>query len=161
MTKEDVKNYIAKWYGQFCNFDNAYGCQCKDLFSQYNHDLVGAPYIVGNPIDLWNHTPAVLLRFYTKIPNSLTFIPKLGDVVIITAGATGHIGICVEGGWLTYKSLDQNFPGDIGLKTIPVPLRAGAKDKATGFPCQFVKHSCSVWATSYRLLGVFRPKSLV
>ena len=138
MTTQDVQNFFNKWNGKYLDADGAYGYQCKDVFSQYNKDLVKAPYIVGNPIVLWNSPPSTLLKYYTKIPNTITGVPKMGDVIIFNTGVTGHISICTNAAnmfWFT--SFDQNWP--------------------SGSKCHYVSHNYIF----PKVVGWFRPKSLV
>jgi hypothetical protein len=130
-----IYELFNKWNGRYNDYDKHFGPQCKDLFSQYNNDIVKAPYIVGNPIVLWNNynNLPTLKKYYTKIPNTLTFIPKLGDVGIFNFGSTGHIVIHSQSAnmfWFT--SFEQNYP--------------------TGSPCHFQSHNY------LRYMGVLRPK---
>ena len=130
-----IYEFFNKWNGRYNNYDNWGGFQCKDVFSQYNNDIVKAPYIVGNPIVLWNNYNNLpnLKKFYTKIPNTPLGLPKLGDVVIFNLGWTGHIAICSPSVNLFYfTSFEQNYP--------------------TGSPCHFQSHNY------LKVLGWLRPK---
>jgi hypothetical protein len=132
-----IYDFFSKWNGKYLDYDHAYGYQCKDVFSQYNNDIVKAPYIVGNPIVLWNNynNLANLKKFYTKVPNSLTAIPQLGDVIIFNVGMTGHISICTGvAGMFWFTSFEQNYP--------------------LGSSCHYVSHN--YWKP--KVMGWFRPK---
>jgi len=136
MTEQDIYNFFDKWNGRYNNFDGAFGPQCKDVFSQFNHDLVKAPHIVGNPIILWRNYNklSTLKQYYTKIPNTPTGVPKLGDVIIFNYGSTGHIAICTQAANIFYfTSFEQNYP--------------------LGSPCHFQAHNY------LKVVGWFRPKA--
>lgn len=141
MTQSDVQAFFDRWNNKYNNFDGAYGPQCKDVFSQFNHDLVTKTYIVGNPIVMWRNYDklATLKRFYEKIPNDAWWkAPKMGDVMIFDIGATGHISICTNAvNWLWFTSFDQNYP--------------------LGSKCHYVAHNY----LRPKVLGWFRPKNLV
>jgi hypothetical protein len=142
MTKDDVQRFFNTWNGKYLDFDHVYGPQCKDVFSAYN-DMQGLPYIVGNPINMWRGdipkaSLATLNKYYTKIPNSITAVPKMGDVIIFDVGYTGHISISTNTAnilWVT--SFEQNYP--------------------LGSKCHYVAHNY----LRPRVVGWFRPKSLV
>ena len=106
MTLDD---FIAQWNGKGLDFDHAYGNQCMDVFEQYNQDVVGAPVVYGNAVDVWmKFSP----KFYFQIPNTLTGIPEKGDVVVwgTSVGQYGHVAIFVEGDQNTFTSFDENWP---------------------------------------------------
>ena len=114
--------------------------QCVDVIRQYHKEVLLAPIVRGNAINYWYDYPysATLQKYYTRIPNSLTFVPKLGDVVVFAAtwrNPYGHIGISSSVAnvfWVTV--FEQNDP---------------------------LKSPCHYKAYNYiypRVLGVLRPK---
>ena len=90
--------------------------QCVDVIRKYQTDVIKNPLVPGNAIDYWYHYPfnPILQKYYTHIPNSLTFVPKLGDIVIFAAtwgNPYGHIGISSSVAnvlWVTV--FEQNDP---------------------------------------------------
>lgn len=104
-----VEEFKQKYNGKGVDFDGYYGDQCVDLFQFYNRDIVGAPVVGGNAIDIPNTYPK---NFYTWIPNTPTNVPEPGDVIIWGAkvGPYGHIAIFLKGDATSFTSLDQNWP---------------------------------------------------
>jgi hypothetical protein len=101
------------------DFDGYYGDQCMDLFEFYNRDVVGAPFIPGNAIDLPN---TYNKDFYEWVQNTPTNVPLNGDVMIwgVPIGEyiddrgikryAGHVSIFDAGNEITFTSFDQNWP---------------------------------------------------
>jgi hypothetical protein len=114
--------------------------QCVDVIRQYQKEVIGSIVVGGNAIDYWYQYPynATLKKYYDRIPNTLTFVPKLGDIGIFAAWANnpyGHIGICTNAGNMWYfTTFDQNWP--------------------SGSPCHYVSHNYLY----PKFLGVLRPK---
>ena len=133
MTPDEHFNF---WNTKYDDFDKAYGPQCKDVFSRYNKEFFGNPYLKGNAIQLWNNL--TVQKYYTQIKNTLALIPQKGDVAIFNStlkNPYGHVSICTgRGNWLWFQSFDQNLP--------------------LGTPCHFQNHNYIY----PRVLGVLRPK---
>lgn len=105
-----LQDFFNKYNGQGVDFDGAYGNQCVDLAQFYNHDVVGAPRLTGNAVDIWNTYPK---DFYDRIANTPTNAPVAGDIIIWGAsvgGGFGHIAICQSAGVSAFTSFDQNWP---------------------------------------------------
>jgi hypothetical protein len=102
-------DFFNKYNGRGIDFDHFYGYQCMDLAEQYNQEVVGAPRLGGNAADVWNNYPRT---FYTKIANSPTNVPQLGDIVIWSKALNGfgHIAVCKDGNVNAFTSFDQNWP---------------------------------------------------
>jgi len=84
--------------------------QCVDLWRAYNRKVIAAPDMFGNAVDFWTNYP---LDFYTKIPNTPTGIPQLGDVIIwgTKYGKYGHIAVCTDiADTKTFTAFGQNDP---------------------------------------------------
>lgn len=131
----NIKEFFNKYNTRYADYDSTYGPQCKDLFNFYNKEVVGGQRIYGDAKDLWNNATA--LKFYTQIPNTLTFVPKEGDVMIWPAwkgNPYGHVAIVSSANMFWFTSFDQNFP--------------------LGTPCHFQRHSY----VNPKVLGVLRPK---
>jgi hypothetical protein len=98
-----IEEFIQKYNGRYLDYDGKYGCQCKDLFSFYNEEVVENPhYVRGNAINLWDNAPK---EYYQKVGS-----PKKGDVVIWNYRPYGHVGVYVEGTTGSFTSFDQNYP---------------------------------------------------
>ena len=104
-----VSEFINKYNGKGIDFDGYYGFQCMDLVEQYNKEVVSAPRLGGNAIDVWTNYPKA---FYDKVVNSPSNIPLKGDVVIWNQGVGqfGHIGVFYAGDVYKFQSFDQNWP---------------------------------------------------
>lgn len=109
--------FIKKYLGKKVDWDGVYGGQCVDLFRQYVNDVLDFPQ--PNPVSgarlLWEgfDLDPNLYTYYDKIPNSPYGIPKKGDVLVWNAkmgGGYGHVAMFIEGGLMSFKSFDQNFP---------------------------------------------------
>lgn len=116
------QEFIAKYLGKKIDYDNAYGPQCKDLFSLYNDKVVGAPYVVGHAKSLWHNfdKSSTLKKYYTKVNNTITAVPRLGDVPIWDGWYTnpyGHAGVCTEkANIIWFESMDQNWSKPVMCK---------------------------------------------
>lgn len=96
------------------DLDGYYGKQCMDLYNHYCINVLGtkrgetgcesAKYIVSTS----NNT-----QFFDVYRNTLTFLPKKGDVAVWTNGIYGHVAIVIEdGNMLRFKCIEQNHRGD-------------------------------------------------
>jgi hypothetical protein len=146
MSKQDVQNFINEWMNRKLDTDGypSYNkFQCVDVIRKYQTDVIKMPLVGGNAIDYWYHYPCdqTLQQNFTRIANSWTFVPKLGDIVIF-AGTSGnpygHIGICSSAAdvfWMTvFEQNDPNYS-----------------------PCHYKAYNY----ISPKCLGVLRPKALV
>lgn len=77
-----VEEFFARFNGQGIDFDHAFGYQCMDLAEEYNQDVVGAPRLGGNAIDVWTNFPA---NWYTQIINTPDNFPNEGDLILWTS----------------------------------------------------------------------------
>lgn len=126
-----IQEFLDKYNGQGIDYDGFYGCQCMDEFLQYNQDVVNAPRVYGNAVDVWTNYPTA---FYDQIANTPDNFPQSGDVIIwgTGIGPYGHIAIVRDANVNTFTSLDQNW------------------DNAQF--CQFITHNYNA------VLGWLRPK---
>jgi hypothetical protein len=113
-----LDDFIQQWSGKKCDFDGAYQGQCTDLFRQYNQDVLGInqPKGVVGAADFWTNyeTDPNLLNNFEKIPNTDTFKPIKGDVMVWNkkaGGGYGHIAIVSDNKATLSKffSFDQNW----------------------------------------------------
>ena len=113
-----IDDFFAKWMGQEADWDGAYAGQCVDLFRYYCHEVLG----ISQPDGVWGaanfwvdfETDSVLKANFDRIPNTVDFVPKKGDVMVWdwdAGGGFGHIGIVSDdNGTITYfNSFDQNW----------------------------------------------------
>lgn len=135
-----VSKWIDKSVGKSYDTDKKYGAQCYDLINAYT-DFTKNPRIPGQYAKqiFDNANP----KYYQKIKNTVTFVPKCGDIMVWGAwngNPFGHTAV-VQGANVAYfKSLDQNW------------YNASIK----GSPARKVRHSY----TSPRVIGVVRPKNV-
>lgn len=149
MTPKDVQDFINTWNGKKLDTDgypsyNKY--QCVDVIRKYLPDVVKCPLVGGNAIDYWYYYPynKTLQKYFVRIPNSWTFIPKLGDICIfgpVNGNPYGHIGLGTNAGNLLYATVfEQNDP--------------------VGSGCHYKAYNISVAYYWPKLLGVLRPRAL-
>ncbi|MFA7708483.1 MAG: CHAP domain-containing protein [Candidatus Pacearchaeota archaeon] len=140
-----IDQFVLKWNNQYNNYDKNYGTQCKDLFSQYNKDIVGNPnYVWGDAWALYDNSPN---QYYEKILNTPSFVPIKGDVCIWkqSFGGYGHVAICLDGCTTNkMRLLGQNYP--------KVSYQDSKGNWVNGSPCQIVEMSYS------KVKGFLRPK---
>jgi hypothetical protein len=145
MTQTDVQNFINKYMNKYLDTDGypSYNkFQCVDLIRQYQVEMIKMPLVGGNAINYWYDYPynSTLQKYFTRIPNTLTFVPKLGDIGIQAATAAnpyGHIFLNTNAGNIFYyTAFEQNDP----LKS----------------PCHYKSYNY----VFPKFLGVLRPKSL-
>ena len=105
-----VQEFFARFNGRGIDFDHAYGFQCMDLAEEYNHDVVGAPRLWGNAIDVWTRFPA---NHYTRIGNTPDNFPNEGDIILWNThvgNGYGHIAVAHKADPHSFTSFDQNWP---------------------------------------------------
>ena len=142
-----LQEFLDRWNGKYNNYDNAFGPQCKDLFSQYNKDVAGNPsYIYG---DAWKLYDAPPTQYYDKIVNTPTSVPEPGDIIVWkqSFGGYGHVAIFINGDVKKMRVFGQNYP-------ITTKLDKNNKVISNGSPCQIVEMGYS------KVTGYLRPKSL-
>ena len=94
------------------DWDHALGFQCMDLYHRYVNDVLpGYPHPAAKGAAwLQGLLPST---HYTWIPNSITAVPQLGDILIWGTGAGGgfgHVAIYSSGNVFNFTSFDQNWP---------------------------------------------------
>ncbi|GAA4076056.1 CHAP domain-containing protein [Nocardioides kongjuensis] len=141
--------FAATWNGKYLDYDKAYGNQCYDVFSQYNHDVVGGPGIhaatTGGAKDIYNdYGTNGAAAHYQRIAAG-DGPPRVGDVVVWGNGTYGHVGVVTavtDGG---FTALEQNTDGR-------------ASSTSTGAVTHQVTHT---YGEQRGILGYLRPKSTV
>lgn len=132
--------FIKKYNGKGIDYDGVAGVQCVDLIKFYLRDVfsisAGAWGDAHAYYDNYNNLPLLKSNF-ERIPNTPSFVPKKGDIVVWSVslnGGWGHIAIATgEGNTSTFYSYDQNWNG-------------------RNDPCTKVRHTYS------HVLGVLRAK---
>lgn len=97
-----------KYLGKGIDYDGKYGYQCVDVYRMYCKEVLGVPQsppVVGAK-DIWDN---YLTKYFTRIENTLTAVPKQGDVIIWSVGTYGHIGICDSANKDSFISFEQNW----------------------------------------------------
>lgn len=134
----NYNEFIKAYEGKATDYDGAYGAQCVDLIKLYLDKVFDIkPGSWGNAkyywIDFEKH-PELTTNF-TKIKNTLTFVPKKGDIMVWQGGINGgygHLAICTGDGNINhFYSHDQNWSGKV---------------------CKKIKHDYK------KVYGVLRPK---
>ena len=131
----NISEFIKKYNGKFVDFDGKFGNQCVDLARQFIREFLGLkqPAGVEGAKDLFYNfeKDPNLYQQFTKIKNTLTFIPQAGDIVIWSEkyGAYGHIAICTGKGTVwSFETLSQNDPHNS-----PCILKTYTYSKVLGF----------------------------
>jgi len=106
-----LDQFVANWRDKPVDYDKALGFTCMDLVEQYNADVVGAPRLYGNAIDLDKNPQPV---YYTRHANPLWYIPPKGSIAVFKAfvgGGYGHCGIVLSADLMTVELFEQNWQG--------------------------------------------------
>lgn len=104
--------FIDKYLGKELDWDGVYAGQCTDLYRYYVKEVLGFKQSVpvGGAAEIWDTADPALFEF---IKNSPLAVPKKGDIVVWNrneGGGFGHVAIFIEGGVMSFTSLDQNWP---------------------------------------------------
>lgn len=127
-TYADVDAFFARWSGRSVDRDGKYGAQCVDFAAQYTSEISGVGFlptlVTGGARDIYEQFS--LGAYFDRIPNTLDFIPKKGDVGVFTkpygklvdaVGNTyymGHICVCTgDGNTNWFDSYDQNWDAQV------------------------------------------------
>jgi hypothetical protein len=135
-----LRDFIKKYDGKHIDWDGKFGCQCVDEARFYFSEVCGlkkqpAGVVGAKDFFLRYCNDPVLVEHFERIPNTPTFIPEPGDIVIwngTEGNPYGHVAIFVKGDIRAFDSFDQNLPA--------------------GAPCGIVHH------TYNNVLGFLRPR---
>lgn len=143
-----AKQFFAKYNNKFLDFDGKYGNQCVDLARFFIKEVLELPQPkgVGGAYQFFTdfEKDKVLTTLFDKIPNTLTFMPKEGDICLWNKGygQYGHIAIATgKNTLLTFEVFSQNDP----LKS----------------PCIFKTYKFQRFKGDKTFLGVIRAKHLL
>jgi len=139
MTQTDAVSWLNAQVGQYRDFDGQWQAQCVDLFNFYYQFLTGRnPYSDGYGVpgakDLWN----VPTDRFTKIGDSTSLVPQVGDVLIYGTtwgGGFGHVEMVTR--------VDANGCEVVG-------------NNLTGNPRLTAQKTYRSWAGMRGLIGVMR-----
>lgn len=131
--------------------------QCVDVIAKWIENGLSLPRLtngIGSAYQLWNPSTTLLLQYFDRIQNSLTFIPKKGDICIWGSSynnGDGHTGVATgNGNLINFDCLEQNDPlysnthirnynylqgfiGVLRLKTTDPVIDPMLQKKASGF----------------------------
>lgn len=138
ITRTQVSNWLNNNVGaKHLTFDfrgNSLGAQCVGLTNAYSRFL-GLPVIPAwRAKDSFANADG---RYYSKLKNSLSFVPKAGDIAVFD----DHISVVRDGNHTSFVSLDQNWVNSNG----------------SGSPAAFVKHNY----LRPKIIGFLRPVNLI
>jgi hypothetical protein len=110
--QDKVNAFFLKYNYKPLDYDNSYGYQCMDLYHYYVTEVLpGFPHPPQpGAAWLWNNYDS---QYYERIENTITAVPKLGDILIWgtkAGGGFGHVAIYKEGNVFSFTSFDQNWP---------------------------------------------------
>ena len=112
--------FVAKWIGQYNNYDGKFGNQCTDLMRQYVKDVDGFSPYLAIPTTGWAKTIFTKFKnnsFYRKVLNTPNNIPKKGDLLFFKTslwfpfsfGYAGHVGIVDSATLYAIVLFNQNY----------------------------------------------------
>lgn len=108
--------FIKVYNGKGFDYDNTAEIQCVDFIKMYLDKVFGIkPGSWGNAKDYYENynNLSILKANFTRIPNTPTFIPQKGDIVVWGTGLGneyGHIAIATgEGNTKQFYSYDLNW----------------------------------------------------
>lgn len=110
--------FVKAYNGKATDYDGAYGAQCVDLIKLYLDKVFGIKAgSWGNAKYYWLNFDkhSELVKSFTKIKNTASFIPQKGDIMVWDGNkgsGAGHVAICTGEGTTSYfYSYDQNWNG--------------------------------------------------
>jgi len=113
-----LNEFISKYSGKTIGYPgDSYKGECLSLVKQYMKEMFSFnPPASGcnGARCYWSIFPDPLSKYFTKVPNTPTGVPKSGDIVIWNekaGGGYGHIAIVTEASVNSFKSFDQNWGG--------------------------------------------------
>lgn len=143
--KVNYDDFFKMYNGLPVDDDLAYGNQCMDLYRKLCK-FVGAKIVpAGYAAATWNKYDT---DKFERIPNTRWFIPKKGDAMVWGAwqgNPYGHISVINTAAWLSFVSMDINWPTE-GYWKNGVFIGTGK--------AHFVTHNY----TNPKVIGVLRPK---
>lgn len=103
--------FIAKYRGKTCTHPKGISGQCVCLFRCYVDEVLGVPQPPGvtGAAKLWNVADP---KYFIRIPNSLTAVPRKGDAMIWypwNGNPNGHVGMVISATILKFQSFDSNW----------------------------------------------------
>jgi hypothetical protein len=108
--------FEANAVGKKLDFDGKFGFQCMDLIEFYNRDVIGAPRLFGNAIDLLKNPQP---NYYDVHDNGLTYIPPRGAIAVWNnkvGGGFGHVAIVLSADLFSFTCLEQDGLTQEGTK---------------------------------------------
>lgn len=127
-----LDQFVANKIGKPTDFDGNYGPQCVDLVRFYFADVLKMPQPKGvnGARDFYEkfESDPVLVKYFTKMPNTLAWIARKGDVIVWGDGTgkkilpdgrliyLGHVGICLEANLFYLKVFSQNWNQPVACK---------------------------------------------
>src|SRR3990167_7519185 len=116
---EKVDRFIDDYQGKTKGYptDSSYSGECLSIVKLYIDEVFGItapPSGSNSAYGYWANFPSPLPTIFTKIPNTLTNVPRKGDIPIWNTSAGwgfGHIDIFVSGDVNAFTGFDQNWNG--------------------------------------------------
>lgn len=111
----NFNEFVKTFNNKATDFDLGSGVQCVDLAKMYIYYVLGIkPQAIGNAEAYWRRYEELpyLRDNFIKIPNTPSFVPQKGDIVVwdLRHGKYGHIAVANgEGTTSWFNSYDQNW----------------------------------------------------
>lgn len=108
---DNTQLFFNEWNGKPVDYDGYFGFQCMDLANKYVTECLALPRLpLGNAWTQWKNYQS---QYYTRIPNTPSFVPQKGDIIIwkkvFLYLPDGHIAIFDQGNVNNFVSFDQNW----------------------------------------------------
>lgn len=123
---KNYENFINEVNGKSFDYDKVSGIQCVDLIKIYLKECfnLNVPNGFGNAIAYYNdyNNKKLLTTNFERIPNTPSFIPKKGDIMVWNekrGKGAGHVAICTGiGDTKNFYSYDLNWNGSKKVKEV-------------------------------------------
>lgn len=109
----NIQEFFNKWNSKKTSLGGL--SECVACFRQFCQDVleISQPKGVNHAKDFWNNfnTDNVLVSNFTKIANTPSFVPQVGDIAIWSRDTSGHIAVCTGKGTTSeFEVFHQNVP---------------------------------------------------
>ena len=104
--------FLTKYNGKGIDYDHSFGNQCVDLYRQYVQEVLNLPQSPPVKGAAWIRS-TYDKNLYDWLDNTITAVPKFGDILIWdtrAGGGFGHVAIYIRGNVLYFTSFDLNWP---------------------------------------------------
>lgn len=117
--------FVKEYNGKAIDYDGGYGVQCVDLIKLYADKVLNLKFgAFGNAHAYYDNFSKIPMLYenFTRIPNTPTFVPIKGDIIVWNTNrgnGAGHIAVCTgEGNTHHFYSYDMNWNGTKAMQKV-------------------------------------------